>query len=286
MQVKSFFHTETSTLTYIVFDEDTKDAVVIDPVLDYDPGSSTYSFESIDKILEFVSEKLLKVHFIIETHAHADHLSGGQEIKRRISGSRTAIGHGITTVQKSFKQIFNFDEGFMADGSQFDCLFKDGDVLSAGSLQFKVMHTPGHTPSCYSYKINDSVFVGDALFMPDFGVARCDFPSGSAEELYDSITEKLYTLPDDTQIYTGHDYQPGGRELQFQTTIGESKKSNIYLNSTTTKDEFVKKRTQRDQALKAPRLLLPSIQVNANGGILPEPEENGVSYMKLPITKK
>lgn len=286
MKIEPFFDKSTYTMTYIVYDEKTHDAVIIDPVMDYDVASSTYSFESIEQIFNFVKGKKLKIHYILETHAHADHLSGSQELKKRLPGSKVAIGTEITKVQNTFKGIFNFDDDFKTDGSQFDLLIHDTDILSAGTLEFRAIHTPGHTEACYSYIIEDAVFTGDALFMPDFGVARCDFPKGSAETLYNSVTQKLYTLPDETKVFTAHDYQPRGRELKFKSTIGESKESNIHINAKTKKEDFINFRTERDKTLSAPKLLLPSIQINVNAGHLPKPENNKMSYLKIPVRYK
>lgn len=286
MKIEPFFDKTTSTMTYVVLDESTHDAVIIDPVMDYDPSSSTYSFDSVRKVMDFVKQRELKVHLILETHAHADHLSGSQELKKLLPGAKIAIGQGIKKVQSTFKEVFNLGDNFSTEGDQFDKLISDGEKFKAGSLEFEAIHTPGHTEACYSYKINDVVFTGDALFMPDFGVARCDFPNGSAEELYNSVTKRLYVLPDETRIFTAHDYQPGGRELQFESTIGESKKNNVHIKATTTKTDFVKFRTERDKTLSAPKLLLPSIQVNINGGQMPSAEENGISYLKLPMRNK
>ncbi|MBN22023.1 MAG: MBL fold metallo-hydrolase [Bdellovibrionaceae bacterium] len=286
MKIEAFFDTNTYTLTYVVFDENSKDAVIIDPVLDYEPGGSSYSYESMNKVLDFVKSKNLKIHTIMETHAHADHLSSSQELKKHLPDAKIAIGKEITEVQNVFKGFFNLDDSFKTDGSQFDILLEENKEHHAGSLTFTPIHTPGHTPACYSYLIEDAVFTGDALFMPDFGVARCDFPGGSADTLYHSVHEKLYHLPDETRVFTGHDYQPGGRELRYESTIGESKQTNIQLKENTKKEDFVELRTGRDKTLAAPRLLLPSVQVNANGGILPPVEDNGTSYLKIPIREK
>jgi glyoxylase-like metal-dependent hydrolase (beta-lactamase superfamily II) len=223
---------------------------------------------------------------ILETHAHADHLTGSQQLKKIFPEAKVGIGQEIDKVQSVFKSVFNLSADFPTDGRQFDLLISDGQRFSAGSLEFEAIHTPGHTEACYSYKIEDAVFTGDALFMPDSGVARCDFPNGSAENLYDSIQSKLYTLPDSTRIFTAHDYQPNGRELRYESTIGESKKSNIHLKADTSKEDFVNFRTGRDKTLAAPKLLLPSIQVNIDGGKLPQPESNDVSYLKLPVRVK
>ena len=286
METEAFFDPRTSTVTYVVYDRENGVGVVIDPVMDYDPTDSTCSLDSVLKIVDFVRKKGLSIHYILETHAHADHLTGGQELKKIFPDSRMAMGREIQTVQKTFKKIFNFDDRFETDGGQFDLLIDHGESLRAGPLHFTAIHTPGHTPACYSYHISDAVFVGDTLFMPDSGVARCDFPGGDAAVLFDSVTERLYRLPDHTKIFTAHDYQPGGRELVYQSTIGESKRSNIHINSGTRKEDFVRFRTGRDETLPSPRLLLPSIQVNINAGILPTPEDNRVSYLKIPLNKK
>jgi len=286
MKIETFFDKDTFTLTHIVSDEKTKDSVIIDSVLDYDPRSSTYSYDSINKVTEYIEGNELKIHFIMETHAHADHLTGSQELKRRFPEAKVVIGNGITKVQQTFKSLFNLSPEFPVDGRQYDQLIADNEVIEAGSLKIKALYTPGHTEACSSYLIGDAVFTGDALFMPDYGVARCDFPKGSAHSLFKSITERLYTLPDDTRVFVNHDYQPGGRELKFQSTIGEEKKNNVQLNEKTTEEEFVKFRTNRDSQLAAPKLLLPSIQVNINAGNIPEPEQNGISYLKIPIKKR
>lgn len=283
MQIKAFFHKDTSTLTYLVWDEATRDGAVIDSVLDYDPASSTFSTTSVDEVLAFAKEQGVTVKLALETHAHADHLSGAQVIKKRVPDAKLAISKHIKSVQQTFKTIYNFDDGFAVDGSQFDILVADGETVQAGSLAFKAIYTPGHTDSCTCFMIEDAVFVGDTLFMPDFGVARCDFPKGSAEQLYDSVTQRLYTLPDSTRLFTAHDYQPGGRELRYEFTVGESKRGNILLRGETTKEEFVAKRTAKDKTLGAPRLLLPSIQVNIDGGRIPAPEAGAGSYLKIPI---
>lgn len=286
MKLEGFYDNRTSTLTYVVWDEQTHDSVVIDPVMDYEPGSSTYDYESIDQVSNFITSQGLKLHFVMETHVHADHLTGAQELRRRFPGSQVVIGRNIPQVQEAFKKIYNLGEEFYTDGRQFDHLVEDSEVIRAGSLKIKVLSTPGHTPACSSYLIDDTIFTGDALFMPDFGVARCDFPGGSAKQLYHSVQRTLYTLPDSTRVFTGHDYQPGGRELRYETTIGESKKQNIHINEQTKEDEFIKFRTKRDRQLAAPRLLLPSIEVNVNAGHLPQPESNGVSYLKIPLCRK
>ncbi len=282
LKLETFFDKATFTLTYVVNDENTKDAIVIDPVLDYDPASSKVSTKSVEKVLSYLSKNELNLRYVLETHAHADHLTGAAEIKKRLPEVKVGIGEKITKVQEVFSEVFNM-EGFESTGIQFDTLLKDGETIKAGSIEIKTIATPGHTPACSTYLIGNMAFVGDALFLPDSGTGRCDFPAGSAEDLYYSIHEKLYKLDDETIVYVGHDYQPNNRELKYSTTIGESKKENNQLSDKTSKEEYIKFRNERDSTLKAPRLLLPSIQVNIAAGKLPEPEKNGKSYLKLPI---
>jgi len=284
MDIKTFYHQESSTFTHVVYNQQSKDAVIIDPVLDYDKASSMVGYQFADDLVDFLKAANLKLHYIIETHVHADHLSSAQYIKSKFPSAKTAISTKITIVQQTFSEIYNFTE-LSTDGSQFDCLFSDGDEIKAGSLSLKIIHTPGHTPTCMSILIEGCLFTGDSLFIPDFGTGRCDFPNGSAEELFLSVSNKLYTLPDDTRVFVGHDYQPNGRELRSETSILESKSENIQLTTSTSKDEFVAFRTQRDKLLSAPALLLPSIQVNIQAGHLPIPEANGVRYLKIPITE-
>lgn len=281
MGIEAFFDPRTWTLTYVVWDEDTRDAVIIDPVLDYDPLAVKVYEESLDKLLAFVRQRELNVRLVLDTHAHADHLSGFQKLKAE-TGAKIGIGAKIGAVQAVFKQLFGLGDGFRTDGSQWDVLVAEGVDLRAGSLPIRVLHTPGHTPACVSYVIGDAVFTGDALFLPDYGTGRCDFPGGSAAELYDSI-QKLYALPDTTRVFVGHDYQPGGRPVRWETTIGESKRSNIQLRGDTTKEAFVAMREARDRTLRPPNLIFQSLQVNANAGVLPEPEPNGRRYLKLPM---
>jgi len=281
MQVEAFFDDgRTFTMTYVVHDENTGDAVVIDPVLDLDTVPWRTFTESLERVEAFVRERKLKVHWILDTHVHADHLSGSSELKSRL-GAQFCIGENIRVVQEIFAGVFNF-KNFRTDGSQFDRLLADGDRLEAGSFAVEVMHTPGHTPACLTYRIGDMLFTGDVLFVPDIGVARCDFPRGSARDLYRSVTRKLYTLPDDTRVFVGHDY-PSGRDLQYMTTIGESKKLNVDLPGDIDEETFVARITERDKGLSAPRLLFPSLQVNINAGHLPDPEDNQVSYLKIPL---
>ena len=286
MKIESFFDEKTSTLTYLVYDEKTNDAVIIDPVLDYDPSASKYDTKSLRNVIQSTKEKALHVHYILETHAHADHLSGSQFLKEAFPQAKLAIGKHITSVQKTFKHIFNFKD-FNENGIQFDELLDEGNDVFAGSLHIKVFFTPGHTPACSSYLINnEAVFTGDVLFMHDFGTGRCDFPGGSAEQMYDSVTQKLYTLPDETKVFVGHDYKPGGRDVAYESTIGDQKKHNPQLNGSTTKEEFVSMRNQRDATLKSPELLLQSLQVNIDAGNLPSNEDNGQKYLKIPLRKK
>lgn len=283
-QIKEFFDKETWTLTYVVWDKDTRDTIVIDPVMDYDPAASKTSETSAREVIKFIHAQELNLKYILETHAHADHLSGSQILKREFPQAIIAIGEKIKAVQEVFKGVFGLGDDFKTDGSQFDRLLKDGEEFQAGSIKIKTIFTPGHTPACASYYIDGSVFVGDALFMPDFGTGRCDFPSGSANDLYHSVHERLYSLPDDTKVYTGHDYLPNGRPLKFMATIGEEKAENIQLKKQTTREEFVRFRTERDRALSAPKLLLPSVQVNIDAGRLPPPSPNGKRYLKIPVS--
>lgn len=283
-QIKEFFDKNTWTLTYVVWDANTKDALVIDPVMDYDPASSKTSESSAEQVIEFIQSQGLHLHYILETHAHADHLSGSQIIKRKFPKAQIAIGEKITNVQEIFKGVFGLPADFKTDGSQFDRLLKDGEEFTAGSIKVKTIFTPGHTPACASYYIDGNVFVGDALFMPDYGTGRCDFPGGSAKELYHSVHGRLYELPEDTKVFTGHDYLPNGRALKFVATIAEEKTENIQLKEQTSLEEFVHFRTERDRTLAAPKLLLPSVQVNIDAGHLPEADENGKRYLRIPIS--
>jgi len=283
MQIKTFFDTRTYTLTYIVFDEQTRDAVVIDPVLDYEPASSKTFTESVDEVIAFIGAEGLNLRYILETHAHADHLSGSQRIKEAYPGALIAIGEGISVVQETFKGVFDLPESFATDGSQFDRLLADREVLEAGSLPVEVINTPGHTPACVTFKIGDVIFTGDALFMPDSGTGRCDFPGGSAEDIYSSITERIYTMPEETRVFVGHDYQPGGRELAYESTVGDQRRYNTALPADRSQEDFVAWREQRDSGLAAPKLLFQSVQVNVDAGRLPEPAANERRYLKIPI---
>lgn len=285
MKIKHFFDPDTFTLTYLVTDETTKDTVIIDPVLDFDPPSGLVTDKSLKPVIEYIKENGLQVKAILETHAHADHLSSSQVLKKLFPHAVLAISEKIIEVQEIFKKHFNIDY-LEAKGLQFDYLLKDNEDINFGSLKMKAIPTPGHTPACMSYYFDGHIFTGDALFMPDYGTGRCDFPKGSSKALYNSVSKNLYSLPDEVKVYVGHDYSPNGREMKYQTTIGESKKSNLQLNEKTTEAEFVSFRDARDKTLKAPRLLLPSIQVNIDAGHLPPQESNGKSYLKLPLNPK
>ncbi len=280
--IQHFFDEATSTVTYIVFDAEAKDAVVIDSVLDFDPASGRTSLTSAAALADFIRANGLNLRLVLETHAHADHLSAAQYLKR-LFGAPVAIGERIREVQATFKPILGLDAEFPVDGSQFDRLLKDGERVRAGALEIVVMATPGHTSGCVSYKIGDAVFTGDTLFMDDYGTGRCDFPKGSPEALYVSVHDRLYALPDDTRVFVGHDYQPGGRALAFQTTIGSAKRHNVQLNASTSAAEFVRFRAARDKTLTAPRLLFPSVQVNIDAGRLPPEDAAGRRLLHLPL---
>ena len=282
MKIQEFYDPQTYTLTFLVWDEATHDPVVIDPVLDYEPGASQTTTKSVDAVSRFIERESLKLRYVLETHAHADHLSGSQILKAR-HGAKVAIGARITEVQETFKGLFDLGPEFRTDGSQFDRLLGDGEVLDAGSLAVKVIATPGHTPACVSYLLGDALFTGDALFIEDYGTGRCDFPRGSAEELFTAIHEKLYALPDATRVFVGHDCQPNQRPLRFETTIGASKRANVQLRADTAKEDYVRFRRARDATLAAPRLLLPSVQVNVNAGLLPKERANGRRYLHVPV---
>jgi len=286
MEIKSFFDPATSTMTYVVFDAQSKDAVIIDPVLDFEPADMTLATKSIDLLMAFVGEHKLKIHYILETHVHADHLSGARElIQQALPHAVIAISERITEVQAIFKKVFNFPESFRTDGSQFGRLLKDGETIAAGTIEVKIMATPGHTPACVSFHIGDALFTGDALFIPDSGTGRCDFPGGNAKALFNSISRRIYQLPLQTRIFVGHDYQPNGRELRFQTSVEESRTKNIQLRAETTEAEYIAFRSARDKTLSAPKLLFPSVQINMAAGHYPPAESNGKVYLKFPLTR-
>ena len=279
LNVKEFFDKVTNTLTYIVYDVVSKDAIIIDPVLDYDQASSKVSFVSIGKLESFIKDNNLTPLASLETHAHADHLSAGFELRKRFPNLKIGVSEKISRVQELFAPVFNCN----IESNTFDLYLKDDESITFGNLKFKIIQTPGHTPACASFLIDNLVFTGDSLFMPDFGTGRCDFPAGSAVNLYHSVHTKLYSLPNETIVFTGHDYMPNDRDLKFQTTIGVSKSENIHIKENTDLKDFVEFRTSRDKKLSPPKLLLPSIQVNINAGKLPDAESNGKSYLKIPL---
>jgi glyoxylase-like metal-dependent hydrolase (beta-lactamase superfamily II) len=281
MHIEPFFHQASSTYSYLVSDPATGHAALIDPVLDYDAAAGRTGTAAVDLIIEQVRKRQLTLDWILETHAHADHLSAAQHVRRELGG-RIAIGEGIRQVQEVFAKLFDIAADVATDGSQFDHLFTDGETFPIGSLMARVMATPGHTSDSIAYVIGDAVFTGDTLFMPDSGTARCDFPGGDAGVLYDSI-QRILALPASTRLFLCHDYATGGREYQYQTTVMEQKRANIHVHDGISRDEFIKLRTARDRTLKVPALLLPAVQVNIRAGHLPEPEANGVVYLKLPV---
>ncbi len=279
--VQPFFDPTTSTVTYVVHAGPGSACAIIDSVLDYDPKSGRTSHASAERVVAFVREQRLSVQWLLETHAHADHLSAAPYLKAQIGG-RIAIGEHIRTVQGVFRDVFNLGETLAVDGSQFDRLFADGDTFAIGALVGRALHVPGHTPADLAYQIGDAVFVGDTLFMPDVGSARCDFPGGDAHQLYRSV-RRLLALPDATRLFMCHDYPPASREVRFQTTVAEERRANIHLHDGVNEAAFVDMRTARDRTLDMPNLILPSIQVNVRAGRLPEPEDNGVRYLKIPL---
>ena len=280
-QIDAFFDEPTNTVSYLVADPATKKALVIDPVLDYDHKSGEVDTVSVEKILGVAKERGLTIEWALETHAHADHLSGAPYIKAK-SGAQIGIGEHIKDVQKIFRPVFNATD-LKTDGSDFDRLFSDGDVLEVGGLKIEVLYTPGHTPADVSYKIGDAIFVGDTLFMPDYGTARADFPGGDAHRLFNSI-QRLLSLPDETRLFMCHDYKaPGRDDYAWETTVKAQRESNVHVGGGKSEDEFVAMREQRDSGLKAPTLLLPSIQVNIRAGRFPPAEANGVHYLMVPV---
>ncbi len=280
--VLPFFHADSNTWTYLVSDPASREAAIIDPVLDFDPKSGRTSTTSAQLVLSAVRERGLHVRWIIETHAHADHFSAGHWLTPQLPAAVLAIGEGIRKVQKTFRPIFNLGDHFPVDGSQFDHLFTDGERFTLGAIECCVIPVPGHTNDSVAYLVGNALFTGDSLFMPDGGTARCDFPGGDAATLYQSI-QRLYTLPDDTRVFVCHDYGPGGRALQCETTIGEQKRSNIHVRQSVDEASYVAMRSARDATLAMPALILPAVQVNIRAGALPEPEANGIRYLKLPI---
>lgn len=278
--VKAFFDPQTWTYTYVVYESEGSACIVIDSVLNYDPKSGRTKTKSADEVIAFIKERRLQLEWILETHAHADHLTAAPYIQEKLGG-KIAIGDHITTVQGVFKSVFNLDD-LAADGSQFDVLIKEGEPISFGNLSFKALYVPGHTPACMAYEIGDSIFVGDTLFMPDVGTARCDFPGGSASHLYRSI-QSILKYPSNTKLYMCHDYPPNGRAPEYQSTVADQKEANIHVHDGITEAQFVAMRTKRDAGLEMPVLILPSIQVNIRAGHMPKAEGNGTAYLKIPL---
>jgi glyoxylase-like metal-dependent hydrolase (beta-lactamase superfamily II) len=280
--IAGFFDEATYTISYVVHDPATSEAAIIDSVLDYSPNSGRTSFGSADLIIEYVETNNLKVMWLIETHAHADHISAAPYLQEKLGG-KLSIGKDIVRVQDVFGKLFNAGTDFERDGSQFDHLFADGETFKVGELEGIALHVPGHTPADMAFIIGDAAFVGDTIFMPDFGTARADFPGGDARQLFQSI-RRLLSLPDDTRLFLCHDYKaPGRDEYAWETTVGQQRKENVHVKDGVTEDEFVEMRTSRDKTLDMPTLIMPSVQVNIRGGRLPEPEDNGVSYIKIPV---
>jgi glyoxylase-like metal-dependent hydrolase (beta-lactamase superfamily II) len=280
-EVTAFYDPATFTISYVVRDPGGDACAVVDPVLDYDPKSGRTGTGSADALIEFIESNDLRLDWILETHAHADHLTGAHYLRDQIGG-KIAIGEHIRTVQKAFAPLFDMGEDFPTDGSQFDQLFADNDRFEIGALQGRVMHTPGHTPACVTYVIGDAAFVGDTLFMPDYGTARADFPGGDAQILYRSI-RRILDLQADTRLFMCHDYQPGGREVLWETTVAAERADNIMIRDGIDEATYTATRKERDARLAAPVLILPSLQVNIRAGALPEPAANGIRYLKIPL---
>jgi len=280
-RIQPFFDESTATISYVVSDARTMAAAVVDPVLDFDFKSGRTDTKSVDEILGYLEREGLKVEWILETHAHADHLSGARYLQGRVGG-RIAIGEHIREVQATFKKLYNLERTFLPDGSQFDHLFKDGETFRIGSVEVTALLVPGHTPADMAYLLDDAVFVGDTLFMPDVGTARADFPGGDARTLYRSI-RRLLALPPQTRMYVCHDYQPAGREAAWETSVAEQRARNIHVRDAIDEEAFVALRTARDATLEVPTLILPSIQVNVRAGQLPPPDDNGVAYLRIPL---
>jgi glyoxylase-like metal-dependent hydrolase (beta-lactamase superfamily II) len=279
--VTAFFEERTCTVTYVVADPGSAACAVIDSVLDYDATSGRTSTSNADKVLAFIRDNELEAKWILETHAHADHLTAARYLCENL-GAKTGIGAAVRRVQRTFAGIFNIGPDFPTNGSQWDRLFEDGDVEPLGGLAIEAMHTPGHTPACVSYRIGDAAFTGDTIFMPDMGTGRCDFPGGSAVQLYASI-QRILALPPETRVFSGHDYGPGGRPHAWESTVADQRATNVHLQDGTGEREFVRLREARDAELDLPKLILPSVQINIRGGALPTPEDNGVSYLKIPL---
>ena len=281
-KVHAFFDEASNTITYLVQEPQGRACAVIDSVLDFDYASGRTDTRSADAVIEHIKDHGLDLQWVLETHVHADHLSAAPTLQQA-AGGRIGIGERITQVQQTFGKVFNEGTGFQRDGSQFDQLFRDGDSLQIGQMRADVLHTPGHTPACLTYVIGDAAFVGDTLFMPDFGTARCDFPGGSAEVMFDSV-QRILSLPEATRIFVGHDYKAPGREdFAWETTVGAQKALNVHVGAGRSRANFVALRQARDATLAMPRLIVPSLQVNMRAGQMPEPENNGLSYLKVPL---
>ncbi len=280
-EVEGFFDPDTATVSYVVKDPDSDHCAIIDPVLGYDAASGRTDTAPADRLVAYVRERGLKVDWIIETHAHADHLSAAPWVRERLGG-RVAIGRPITAVQKVFGKIFNDPKALQGRAEEFDHLFEDGEEYRIGGMRAVALHTPGHTPACMTHVVGDAAFVGDTIFMPDVGTARADFPGGDARTLYHSI-RRILSLPEEMRIFVCHDYPPAGREPAWESTVAEQRERNIHVRDGVSEEEFVRMRTERDATLSLPRLIIPSIQVNIHAGRLPEPEDNGVRYLKVPL---
>ena len=279
--VKGFFDPDTWTVTYVVYEKPTSSCIIIDSVLSYDPKSGRTHTKMADEVIAFVKKNELKTEWILETHAHADHVTAAPYLRSELGG-KVAIGDHISVVQSVFKGIFNLEKSFPVDGSQFDRLLKDVEEIHFGNLSFKALFVPGHTPACMAYQVGDAIFVGDTMFMPDVGTARCDFPGGDAHVLYQSM-KKILSFPPQTRLFMCHDYPPNGRPVQFETTVADEKKFNIHMHDGITEEQFIEMRTKRDATLEMPVLILPAIQVNIRAGEFPAKESNGIAYLKIPL---
>ena len=281
--VEAFFDPATFTYSYVVSDPDSRQCALIDPVLDYDPAAGRTSHQNADRLVAYVREQGLTVQWILETHVHADHMSAGHYLKEQLGG-QLGIGDQIPVIQQTFGKLFNVEPEFATDGRQFDHQFHDGETFRVGNVEARAIHTPGHTPACMTYLIGDAAFVGDTLFMPDYGTARCDFPGGDARTLYHSIHAKLFSLADDTRVFMCHDYKaPGREEYLYETTIGAEREHNVHIHQGIDEEAFVAMRTARDATLGMPTLILPSVQINMRAGELPPAEDNGTRYLKIPL---
>jgi len=279
--VEGFFDGDTWTVTYVVYEKPGSSCIIIDSVLSYDPKSGRTNTKMADQVIAFIKRLDLKTEWILETHAHADHVTAAPYLKLKLGG-KIAIGDHITTVQAVFKSIFNLEDAFSVDGSQFDCLLKEGEEIHFGNLTLRALFVPGHTPACMAYQVGDAIFVGDTMFMPDVGTARCDFPGGDAHILYQSM-KKILSYPPQTRLFMCHDYPPNDRPVNFETTVAEERKSNIHMHDGISEEQFVEMRTKRDAKLEMPALILPAIQINIRAGELPPKEVNGISYLKIPV---